>query len=383
MLQRRVEVTASIVRARTRPPSATGSPVVASLRLVRDRRAALTARPLYDLRVGPSELPFTYPPAAAIVFVPLALVPIRAAQVMWTLLSLCCVVLATRICVSGFARVRWRACCVGVLVLALVTNPARVSFTLGQINPLVLLAIVNDLNPRNRSKWRGIGIGVVAALKLTPLFVVAGLVATRRWREASVAVATFVLVGALAFVVRPTDSLRFWGGYFLDAGRVGGIAYVSNQSFNAMLMHALSGHAAARVPWLVVSCAWSASVFLFARRYHRNDPAGVDSVIIASSLLVSPVSWVHHYLLSYPIIASGLRLWFVRRSRVLGAALLALLATSITGIIWSVPRGGGREYHYSAAIFVVAHADVICLTMTVLAVAWVIARRQVLPEPLA
>jgi alpha-1,2-mannosyltransferase len=81
-----------------------------------------------------------------------------------------------------------------------------------------------------------VGVGLAAAVKLTPLLFVVYLAATRRWRAAAAALATFVAAAGLGFLFAPADSVTFWfDGTFLAADRISAVDGPSNHSLNGLL----------------------------------------------------------------------------------------------------------------------------------------------------
>ena len=86
---------------------------------------------------------------------------------------------------------------------------------LGQVNLLLMLLIVADLlttgTLSGRTRWwHGIGIGVAAGIKLTPLIFIPYLVLIRRYRQAATAAVTFVITVLLGYAVLPRDSGTYW-----------------------------------------------------------------------------------------------------------------------------------------------------------------------------
>src|SRR5206468_2387725 len=92
-------------------------------------------------------------------------------------------------------------------------DPVRTTLYLGQINVVLLALIVGDLlgTPgRRESRWRGVGLGIAAAIKLTPLLFVVYLLLVGRVRAAATAVGTFLAAVAIGFLVAPADSVAYW-----------------------------------------------------------------------------------------------------------------------------------------------------------------------------
>ena len=87
-----------------------------------------------------------------------------------------------------------------VSALALQTRPVAYTLHLGEVN-LILAALIGAdlLRPRDGAWWQGIGTGLAAGIKLTPLIFVAYLALTGRLRAAAVAAGTFAVTVAAGF----------------------------------------------------------------------------------------------------------------------------------------------------------------------------------------
>ncbi len=327
---------------------------------------------LYRLRVPPIGLPFTYPPAAAVLFAPFSWLPIRSGQVLWMAASLAglyaFVWLTLRRYAVGVAR---RSLLVLMLVVGVVawSDPLKVGLDLGQINVLIALLVVADL--AGALPWipRGALIGIAAALKLTPLFLICYFVAVRRYRAACVATGAFVAVSATAFLLGPHASTEYWfHGYFGDPRRTGGISYVSNQSLYGTIVRLTGGPLHVRFYWLPAVIVVGGVVLWAARRLHSDRPWLAESLAMAAILLISPVSWVHHWILVLPFLVSCVRLYSeAPRLRFMLGATLALSAAVALGAIWWVPNNNGREYRHNTWQFLVGNSDVLLLLITIAA----------------
>src|SRR5258708_13614208 len=84
----------------------------------------------------------------------------------------------------------------------------------GQINLVLLALVVGDLALPDRIKGKGIGIGLAAGIKLTPLIFIPYLLFTRRVKAAVVSALTFAVTVGLGFALLPHASAVYWGGQF-------------------------------------------------------------------------------------------------------------------------------------------------------------------------
>lgn len=282
------------------------------------RAGALTllhGDPLYNtdtLAFEPSWalLPFTYPPAAALLFVPLAPLPIPIA---WgaigavSVLALAAVVrLALRevprrpgsvLAATGIATV--------VLTAAsLVLEPVWRTLSLGQVNLVLLALVMLDVLvvSARGSRWGGVLIGVASAIKLTPLIFVAHLLFTGRRREALRALGSFAALQGLMYLLIPYDVTRYLTHAVSDPTRIGTIHWSDNQSLNGLLLRLTDS-----APWstavaLAAGAALAVPAGWLMLRFHRQGDALAAMLVTAFyGLLVSPVSWTHHWVWVVPM----------------------------------------------------------------------------------
>jgi alpha-1,2-mannosyltransferase len=266
--------------------------------------SVLYGRPIYSaMTEAPQLLPFTYPPFAAFLAVPLALVPFGVAGWLWTAAQ---VAATTAIVWYAGYRLIQRAGAWSALALAGLTapmlwlHPVGDGIRFGQVNAfIVLLCLVDLVEPRPR--WlarvpRGVLIGIATAVKLTPGVFVVHLLVTRRWREAATAVGTAVGVSLAAWVLLPQASFAYWGGALQDPARLGPNAGTANQSMRGFLLRMGADGTGGTLLWLGLVVVVGVLGFGLARRFHRaGDPVGEVAVVGLLACLLSPVAWVHHY----------------------------------------------------------------------------------------
>ncbi len=302
--------------------------------------AVVHGRDLYGFAVTEGRLPATYPPFAALLFVPTAWLPDPALKAVFltgnALLLARLVHLSARL--AGL-RAAWTGPGLPLLcaatALALWLEPVFQTFAFGQINLALACLVLWDLTRPPGARGRGAAIGVAAGIKLTPgLFVVYLLLRGRR-REAATALAAFAGTVAMGGLVLPAASVTYWTRLVLDTDRVGKAWIIDNQSLQglvARVLHTQAPGAAWLLPAVVLGVAglWAAS---------RTDKERWGVVLTGlTALLVSPISWSHHWVWCVPLIAvllaDGHRTW---------AALTALCFTART--MWLVPRAGDLDLH--------------------------------------
>ncbi|MFT7841560.1 glycosyltransferase 87 family protein [Saccharothrix sp. BKS2] len=297
---------------------------------------------LYDVVImsplyGP--MPYLYPPLTAVVlFVPLTFLPFGAAGLVWntaTLIALGAVVWIS-LGIAGVLRTRTRTVLTVVgLVLVFCLLPTRIHLIFGQINAFLVLLVLLDFR-RGAGRWRGIGIGVAAALKVTPMIFIVYLLITGQWRAARTAVLAFLGTVAVGFAVAPRDSLEYWGGLVFESSRAGAVYATPNQSLASAMARVFRSEVFATW-WLVVLAVVGVLGLAVARYVHHrgSDFLGFCAAVL-TGLLVSPVSWEHHWVYVVPLLVWLAVRAHQRRSAGLAAVTVLLSAVFTLRVFWWV-----------------------------------------------
>ncbi|MDJ0340168.1 glycosyltransferase 87 family protein [Streptomyces sp. H10-C2] len=322
---------------------------------------------LYDMRATYANLPTTYPPFAALVFMPLTWIGVGGMRAAATVVNLGLLVALVHLSLRLTGRplkLPTAAVTLALASLAVWCEPVWTTLRYGQINLLLAVLVLWDLTRRADHRWAGFGIGIAAGIKLTPaLFAVflalagaaLGWRRLRRghspWnvhlRRAAVAVVTFIGTVAMAAVALPHDSRRFWTEMLFAADRVGFSEDTANQSLRGIFARALHtgdpGYGWLLAAAVVGSAGLAIAVAaLLAGDRFPHSPAWATLACAVTALLVSPVSWSHHWVWGVPMVVllgtEALR----RRDAVwgAGAALTGLAFCSF--LLWMVPHGTGR-----------------------------------------
>lgn len=252
-----------------------------------------------------TSLPFTYPPIAALLFVPFALVPYSLANIAHSLVSIGCLWIVVRIMLSaamalaGRSLVLWTA---GGFTVLLWLEPVGATLGMGQVNLVLMALVVVDLVAGRGRWWHGGLVGLAAAIKLTPLVFLAYFLFRRDWRSLAVAVGSFLGFTAVGFGVAREESVIYWTSAVLDPSRIGGLGYVSNQSINGMLVRLVPDELAGLL-WFTSCVVLGLAVLglLHQLILRGRDLEGI-LLLALFSLIASPVSWSHHWVYVVPMI---------------------------------------------------------------------------------
>ena len=323
-----------------------------------------TGHPLYDFvyaeQTPDFPLPFTYPPFAAVVFEPLHLVPFGVLSFAWQVGIIAALYGVVWVSLRLLGRAEHRLAMLWTAV-GIWTEPLRSTFDYGQVNVILVLAVLLAVLS---SRWwlSGLLVGLAAGIKLTPA--VSGLyfVGVRRWGAALFSgVVFFGTVGVSLLVLG--DQARFYFTDLLgDADRIGPIGTSFNQSWRGGISRIL-GHDAGYGPIVVAALVVTAVLAVLAWRAvdARSDRLGGILVVQLFGLLLSPISWTHHWVWLVPLIV-----WLLhgpkrerRGARVLGWGWLVMVLIGVPWLlsfaqptIWEI----GRPWYlaWAGLIYIVA-----------------------------
>ncbi len=319
-------------------------------------------------------LPFTYPPFAAVVFYPLHLLPFGLVALAWQLGIIAALYGVVRISQrllpgGGERRVAMLWTAVGIWI-----EPLRSTFDYGQINVLLVLAVLYAVYS---TRWwlSGLLVGLAAGLKLTPA--VAGLyfVGARRWAAVVFSAVVFFGTVALSALVVGDQTRYYFTELLGDADRVGPIGTSFNQSWRGGISRIL-GHDAGYGPVVLAGIAVTAVFALLAWRAigGATDRLGAIVIVQLFGLLLSPISWTHHWVWLIPLM-----IWLLHGplrerpgARILGWGWLGL---SVIGPPWLLSFAQPTIWEISRPWYL-AWAGLIYIVATLATLGWIAASRR-------
>ncbi|MBC7300038.1 MAG: DUF2029 domain-containing protein [Nocardia sp.] len=293
-------------------------------------------------------LPFTYPPLAAMFFVPLALMPLVVAEVVVLLTSLASLGIVLWLVLIRVRPELDRISVLTVLIaglgLAQFLEPVRQTFNFGQINLILMAAVAIDILVRKPFWPRGILIGIAVSIKLIPAGYLLYFLVRRDWKAAATMVAAAAGAVGVGFLLFPKDSIEYWFHTVSDTGRIGTPYFAGNQSIKGTLFRFGMDESLATGLWIGLSAL---TIALAAVWMHRLIGAGNDVgallVNAAAVLLVSPVSWSHHWVWAAPALVVAVSLADRRRSRVFTVLVAVFTVMFVVGPQWVLPHSGDKE----------------------------------------
>jgi len=268
---------------------------------------------LYSFVSGKFDLPFTYPPFSALIFKPLYWIGWDFTRIIWEIGMLAALPLIIYLTLRLLGRVGPRVArpveyldCVLVAgsAMAIWLEPVRTTLNYGQIN-LFLVVLVLGAAVASRDWLAGAGIGLAAGIKLIPAISGLYLLLQRRFAAAAISAGSFAATIAVMLVVIPSETRRYFTTLIFDPSRTGPVFSAINQSWRGALAR-LAGHDVS-TSWLL-ACAVTVAIGGWAAwaASRASDPTGSLLAVQFIGLLISPISWSHHWVWVVPLVVWGL-----------------------------------------------------------------------------
>ncbi len=279
------------------------------LKVYLDSAHHLSDGTLYTFLSGRLGLPFTYPPFGALVFAVIAPIPWAVVRILWQLASLA----ALGVIVHAALRLAGRAGrsaprplpdVTSVVLLcsaaALWIEPVRTTLNYGQINLFLAAALLAGA-ASTRNWVAGLSVGITAGIKLVPAITGLYYLLVRRWRAVGWSIGLFAATVALAAAFLPTGTWEYFTRLMFDPARTGPIGSAINQSWRGALAR-IAGHDLPGI-WVAVSLVCvSVGVWAAARASRAGDRLAALLAVELIGLLVSPISWSHHWVWVVPLL---------------------------------------------------------------------------------
>ena len=353
-------------------------------------RAIWDGQPLYapflhhpfpDAALRPA---YIYPPVFAFLVAPLTLVPVAVATVVWMLVGQAALAAALVLTLRWLRPSAWAAT---AIVCATATFfPLWIDAVQGQANLVVVLLVTVGIAGIVQGQPRfGAALGMAAALKLTPLILLAWLLADRRIREAAWMLGTVAGVTAAAALLRFDDTVIFFRQVLPALAQ--GTAIYANQSLQGIIGRVATANPYTQ-PWAVVPWVGLLPLLLtialvgFWFWRIRHQPAVLRAVAFLPLLpLASAVTWPHHLVILLPVFwfsfhAISQRGWPMPSTLAVGALLLLFSVVSRwpVGPAFNQP-GFGAAQTADPAVFVVANAMFFGTLILYLVAPWLLRSR--------
>ncbi|MGY2027210.1 glycosyltransferase 87 family protein [Nocardia gipuzkoensis] len=298
-------------------------------------------------------LPFTYPPLAALFFAPLALMPLLLAEVLVVATSVASLGISLWLVLTRLRPELPRPAVLTLVIAAVAVaqffEPIRQTFGFGQINLVLMAAITLDCLVRKPFWPRGMLIGIAVSVKLIPAGYLLYFVLRKDWKAAGTLVVSAIAAVGLGFLLFPADSVDYWFHTLADTGRIGPPYFAGNQSIKGMAFRLGVDDTVATLLWITLSVLAVALAAVWMRRL-IDAGATVAALLVnaAAVLLVSPVSWSHHWVWIAPVlvVTAEVMVRGARSPRVIGAVAAGCVLFLI-GPHWLLPHSRDRELDWA------------------------------------
>ena len=335
-----------------------------------------TGHALYDFTYAEQTpdfpLPFTYPPFAAVVFYPLHLLPFGLVSFAWTVGIIAALYGVVRISQRLLGRGSHRAAmcwtAVGIWI-----EPLRSTLDYGQINVLLCLVVLYAVYS---TRWwlSGLLVGVAAGIKLTPAISGVYFLGVRRWATALSAAVVFVATVAISALVVGDQARYYFTHLIFDPDRVGSVATSFNQSWRGGISRIVGHDAGYSLPVLIAIAVTAVLAVLAWRAIGAGDadvPDRLGGIVVVQlfGLLLSPISWTHHWVWLVPTM-----IWLIhgplrdrRGAQIFGWGWLAL---TLIGPPWLLSFAQPTIWQTGRPWFL-AWAGLVYVVATVATLAWI------------
>ena len=328
---------------------------------------------------------------------------------------------------SAFAIAPWTA-----ILVQQCLEPFTQSVGFAQVNTAMMALVMIDVAAPANWKGRGIASGLAAAIKLTPAIAVLIFLLRCQWRSAITMVATSLAVTLLSWVISPGESVRFFFDAMWDPQRAGDAYYTSNQNLKGFVARALPENTWSIAWAITVALALVAAVWLCLRiqaaatsvvtPHVISDDAApgplnaatpatgaaastADAVELAASdavaapdavapippspvlpenlatlltaavimtlgLLVSPITWSHHWVWGLASVVALIAVALRLKSAPLAAVALVQGALFIMAPHWWFSHGQVNELHWNVVEQLVGSSYTLAAIASGVALAW-------------
>ena len=330
---------------------------------------------------------------------------------------------------SAFAIAPWAA-----ILVQQCLEPFTQSVGFAQVNTAMMALVMIDVAAPDSWKGRGVASGLAAAIKLTPAIAILIFLLRRQWRSAITMVATSLTVTLLSWIISPSESARFFFDAMWDPQRAGDAYYTSNQNLKGFVARALPENAWSITWAITVALALVAAIWLCLRiqaaatsvvtpHVTSDDaapgplnaatpaaPAGdaaelaasdavttpsavaapsavattpaapvlpenlatllTAAVIMTLGLLVSPITWSHHWVWGLASVVALIAVALRLKSAPLAALALVQGALFIMAPHWWFPYGQVNELHWNVVEQLVGSSYTLAAIASGVALAW-------------
>lgn len=282
-----------------------------------------------------------HPPAAVLLALPFCNTGYHHAYIAWSVFSLALMV-GSVVAVARQPNVEYRTWLLFPIFAIILSSNALIHQTIqGQLNLILLALIVASWawERGGRSSLAGVCIGIAAAIKIFPAFLMLYFVVRRRWRAVAAAAAAFAAVNFTAalvfgpeaftdYVTKVMPELSKFRDTWPNASLLGFWSKLFDASGPFSYMDPLIS-----APWLVeplylISAAIVVALTALGVRAasSRQERDTAFALCVVAMLIVSPLTWDHYFVLLFlPLLV----LWKVDNGGTLGRVFLMIAGAGL------------------------------------------------------
>ncbi|GAA3731835.1 alpha-1,2-mannosyltransferase [Spinactinospora alkalitolerans] len=299
-----------------------------------------------------AEPPFNYPPFAAFLFVPLALLGATPSAVLWYIAKLMCLQLVVWWYLERRGtplRSRMALTVAAAALFPVFMEPLSHEFSTGQVNLLLMWIVLVDLIRPQGARWRGVLTGIAAGIKVVPALFIVYLLVTRQFRAAAVATGTFLGTVALGFAVLPGTAWTYWSSVLWTTDRVHANPEIPlNQSIMGVIIR-FAHTDDVRLVWFPIAAAFTLVVLAVAAGLHRRGSSLEALTLVGLAVpMATPHAWTHHWAWLLPAVLLLFSWGRGSAWRSLVAVLLFLLTVGRTYLAVNLLNGHDPWSHLGA-----------------------------------
>jgi alpha-1,2-mannosyltransferase len=323
-------------------------------------RGWLEGEGLYAYRTPGAHIGTAQSPVSALLFAPLALLPLAAAGWLLAAAGLAALLLALVALAGPVARrygKRRGPAVVAAAALALMVEPVRATVGLGCVDLVLFGLVVADvvglrrgawarsraawwpgppasrgaagvspglaarsLAPPSRfpaglspvalarrgwatGTWAGVGTGIATALAISPVLFIVYLVVSRQWRAAMTAATTAATLLGGAALVAPAATATWFGSVLSQLDRSGPLSALANQSLAGVLARLYDSTSTPVLIWLSFGGLLIAVGLIRARGAHADgDEIAAFTLVGLTTAAIGPVSRIHELVWVVPAV---------------------------------------------------------------------------------
>ena len=259
---------------------------------------------------------YRYPPFNTLLFLPLSFLPYPAAVLLWRILNLALSAFAVWLIWKTLALPLDAESALVIGVIVFTFDPLIYNLAIGQINVLILLLLtgVGWAWVRQRQVLAGVLLALAASIKIAPGVLFLYFLWKRGFKLVAAGISTVIVLAAIAFFALGEQTTRKFIA-ILAAFAQEDNAWIANQSWRGFLARLFVGdesvpalYPAATLERVLYYAGALAIVVLTALILYRSRDASLFhlefAIVLIAFHLVSPTSWVHHFVwMIYPLVA--------------------------------------------------------------------------------